>query len=310
MHIAFLFPGQGAQTPGFLGRLPSHPAVTATLDEAGDVLERDARALDTEAALASTVAVQLGGLIAGVAAARVLHAEGIQPDAVAGLSSGAYTAAVVCGALDFAAALRLLRLRAQLMEHAYPAGFGLAALVGLDESRVARLVAALHTDARPLYIANVNSRTQIVVAGSDQALEAAIQAARQAGAGRAQRMAVGVPSHCPLMDDVANALLGEIAQCKPMPPRIPYLGNVRARVLRDSHDILRDLASNVAHTVRWHDAMTILYELGARYFFEAPPGAVLTGLMRESFPDVEARSLADTPLETIVYLARRARQGS
>jgi malonate decarboxylase epsilon subunit len=310
MNIAFLFPGQGAQTPGFLQRLPSHPAVAATFDEASAVLGCDVRALDTEAALVSTVAVQLGGLIAGVAAARTLRAEGVHADAVAGLSSGAYTAAVVCGALDFAAALRLLRLRAQLMERAYPHGFGLAALIGLDESRVARLVAALHTDAQPLYIANVNARTQIVVAGSDQALEAVIQAARQAGAGRAQRMAVGVPSHCPLMEDIAAALRQEIAHCKLAAPEIPFIGNVRARALRDPNDIGLDLANNVVHTVRWHDAMTVLYELGARYFFEAPPGAVLTGLMHESFPDVEARSLTDTPVETIVYLARRVRQNN
>jgi malonate decarboxylase epsilon subunit len=307
MDVVFLCPGQGAQTPGFLQRLPSHPAVAATLDEADAILECDARKLDTEAALASTVAVQLGGLIAGVAVARVLSAEGVQADAAAGLSSGAYTAAVVCGALDFPAALRLLRLRAQLMEQAYPHGFGLAALIGLDESRVMRLVADLHTDAQALYIANVNARTQIVVAGSDQALEAVLLAARQAGAVRAQRMAVGVPSHCPLMDGVAATLRQAIAQCKLVPPRIPYISNVRARVLRDPDDIGQDLANNVAHTVRWHDAMTVLYELGARHFFEVPPGTVLTGLMRESFPDVEARSMTDMPVESIAYFGRRAR---
>lgn len=307
MDLAFLFPGQGAQTPGFLQRLPAHPAVAATLDEASALLGLNVRTLDTEAALASTVAVQLTGLIAGIAVMRALNAEGVEADAVAGLSSGAYTAAVACGALDFATALPLLKLRAELMESAYPHGFGLAALVGLDQGRVARLVKELHTDEQPLYIANLNAERQIVLAGSDRALAAAVEAAKQAGARKAQKMAVSVPSHCALMDGVAAKLSEAVARVAIAEPRIPYIGNVRARALRTSQDIGLDLATNVAHTVRWHESMTILHEMGVRYFFEAPPGTVLTGLIRESFEDAHARSATDTPIDTLVYLARRAK---
>jgi malonate decarboxylase epsilon subunit len=244
-----------------------------------------------------------------VAVMRALNAEGVEADAVAGLSSGAYTAAVACGALDFATALPLLKLRAQLMESAYPRGFGLAALVGLDEAQVARLVEQLHSEAQPLYIANLNAERQIVLAGSDQALDAAVAAARQAGARKAQKMAVSVPSHCALMDGVAAKLTEAVAHTVMAEPRIPYIGNVRARALRTAQDIRRDLATNVAHPVRWYESMVILHELGVRYFFEAPPGAVLTGLVRESFAEVNALSLTDTPLETMVYLAARARGG-
>jgi malonate decarboxylase epsilon subunit len=302
MNIAFLFPGQGAQTPGFLAHLPAHRAVAATLEEASDVLALDARGLDTEEALASTVAVQLSALIAGVAVARALNEEGIEAQAVAGLSSGAYTAAVACGALEFRAALSLMKLRAELMQSAYPRGFGMVALVGLDEARVVRLVDELHREDRPLYVANLNAQRQIVLAGSDGALEVAIEAAMRAGARKAQRMAVSVPSHCPLMDSVAAKMSEAFAHFTLSRPRIPYVGNVRARVLRDPQDIARDLAINVAHTVRWHDSMTILYETGTRYFVESPPGSVLTGLIRESFDDAQARSVADTPIATIAYL--------
>jgi malonate decarboxylase epsilon subunit len=302
MNIAFLFPGQGAQTPGFLAHLPAHRAVTTTLDEASDVLALDARGLDTEVALASTVAVQLSALIAGVAVARALNEEGVEPQAVAGLSSGAYTAAVACGALAFATALSLMKLRAELMQGAYPHGFGMAALVGLDEAHVVRLVNELHREDRPLYVANLNAQRQIVLAGSDQALEVAIEAAKRAGARKAQRMAVSVPSHCALMDSVAAKMSEAFVGVALMQPRIPYVGNVRARVLLDPHEIARDLATNVAHTVRWHDSMTNLYERGTRYFVESPPGSVLTGLIRESFDDAQARSVADTPIATIAYL--------
>jgi malonate decarboxylase epsilon subunit len=131
MNIAFLFPGQDTQTPGFLHRLPEHSKVTATLAKAGAVLVRDTLKLDTEAALRSTASVQLEGLMQG-AQVRALNAKGAEADAVAGLSSGANTSAVACGALSFAAAHQR-ELRTQLMKQAYPAGHGLLALVGLGE---------------------------------------------------------------------------------------------------------------------------------------------------------------------------------
>ena len=307
MEIAFLYPGQGAQTPGFLHRLPDHPAVAATFEEAGSVLGTDVLTLDSDAALASTVAVQLSGVIAGVACTRALNAEGVDADAVAGLSSGAYAAAVASGALEFATALPLLKLRAELMERAYPRGFGLAALVGLDEARVMRIVAGIDTGGEPLYIANLNAPRQIVLAGSDGALAVAIEAAKCAGARTAHKLAVSVPSHCALMNDVAAQLTAAIADVTVSRPRIPYMGNVGGRVLREAADVAQDLATNVAHTVRWYDSMTVLYELGVRTFFEAPPGNTLTGIAKEAFDDVKARSLADSPLDTIVYLSKRAR---
>ena len=98
MSIAFLFPGQGAQTPGFLHRLPDNEPAAATLEEASHVLGQDVFELDKEATLASTVAVQLTTVIAGVALARAIGTRGVEPQAVAGLSVGAFTAAVVCRA--------------------------------------------------------------------------------------------------------------------------------------------------------------------------------------------------------------------
>src|SRR5215472_1796392 len=115
MRFALLFPGQGAQRPGFLQRLPQHPAVRATLEEAGHVLGRDPFGLDDAAALKSTTAVQLGAVIAGVASARALQAEGVAADAVAGLSVGAFAAAVACGSVTFPDALRLVSLRGESM---------------------------------------------------------------------------------------------------------------------------------------------------------------------------------------------------
>ena len=309
MDIAFIFPGQGAQTPGYLSRLPDHPEVRATLREASEILGVNTDELDTEISLASTVGVQLTGLIAAVATFRALAAEGVTPDAVAGLSSGAFSAAVACGTLQFEHALPLIKQRAEWMQAAYPDGYGLAALVGLNEAQVLQLLEKIPA-THPLYIANLNTPTQIVLAGSNAALGLAIEAARMAGARQAHRMAVSVPSHCALMDSVALALQTSLATLPLKRPTVPYIGNIRARAMLDAEGIRQDLANNVAHTVRWHDAMTLLYERGVRTFFETPPGTTLTGIIRESFPDARPRSLTDTPLDTIVYLAAKARSAA
>ncbi|MBV8296749.1 MAG: malonate decarboxylase subunit epsilon [Acidimicrobiia bacterium] len=305
MSIAFLFPGQGAQTPGFLHRLPDHERVAATREEASRVLGQDVWELDREAALASTVAVQLTTVIAGVALARALGTRGVEPQAVAGLSVGAFTAAVVCGAVQLADALRLVRLRSTLMERAYPQGHGLAAIVGLDERSVSTLVAQASTPEAPVYLANLNAPTQFVLAGADAGLEAALGRARAAGARKAERLAVTVPSHCRLLEPVALELERALATVEVAEPRTLYVTNRRARVTRDRDVIRDDLARNVMYAVHWHDATTVLFELGVRLFIEMPPGHTLTDLATAAFPDARAVAAEETRLETITILAER-----
>lgn len=120
MSIAFLYPGQGAQFAGMLHQLPNHAKVNETLLEASQVLGHDILTLDTETALSSTVPVQLGLFVSGVAVTRALQTEGIKPEVVAGLSVGAFAAAVAAGAVSFKDGLNLVKLRAELMEKAYP----------------------------------------------------------------------------------------------------------------------------------------------------------------------------------------------
>ncbi len=138
-------------------------------------------------------------------------AELVLPGAVAGMSVGAFGAAVACGTLSFADALRVVRLRGELMQAAFPTGYGLAAITGLDEVRVEDLVERIRTVECPLYISNVNAPLQIVVAGSDAALSAIKNLAIPAGAQRVDRLAVGVPSHCPLLQPVGDRLTQAMA---------------------------------------------------------------------------------------------------
>jgi malonate decarboxylase epsilon subunit len=299
VNVAYLFPGQGAQTPGFLERLAPHPDIAETLREARAVLDLDIDALDGAEALRSTVNVQLGCLIAGVAFARALTAQGLAADAAAGLSVGAFGAAVACGALSFSDALRLVQLRSQAMRDAYPEGFGMVAISGLDERRVAAILNQAGGAAAQVFIANINSPTQVVISGADAGLERAMQIARQSGARQVQRMMVSVPSHSPLLEGVSQQLSSAIDGVAVATPRIPYISNRRARVVRDSQGVKEDLILNVSNPVRWHDSVTVLTELGTRLFVEMPPGRVLTGLVQQNFPAVRAIAADDAHPQSI-----------
>lgn len=303
LQSAFLFPGQGAQTPGFLHALPEHDAVRATFRDAQQAIPLNPADMDSGAVLDSTVAVQLGVLIAGVAYVRVLAAKGVFPDAVAGLSVGAFTAAVASGALDFAVALRLVRLRAETMEAAYgQRGYGMMAVLGLREAAVQTLIAGIARPGTPLYLASVNAPAEIIVAGSDPALAAISAAAPHAGA-RARRLSVSVPSHCPLLDGVSLRLREAMRDVRLDRPRVPYVSNVRARALTNTADIAEDLILNVSRTVRWHESVTLLYELGVRIFVEAPPGQALSNLVKNEFPQARAVAAAAEHLDSVVHLA-------
>lgn len=283
MSVLFMFPGQGSQRAGMLHSLPQDPAVTQTLNDAGDALEADPLELDTEQALHSTVAAQLCLAIAGVAVARALIRQDAAPDMVAGLSIGAWPAAVVAGVMDFGDALRLVRLRGQLMQDAYPHGYGMAAIVGLDELQVSALVAQVHTATSPAYIANLNAERQIVVAGSDAALDRVMSLAQEQGASSATRLRMAVPSHCPLLQAQAQELALAAEKITSHAPRFTYISSSRARALLRADLIVRDLAWNMAQPVLWRDTLRHAFERGARLAVEIPGGGILTRLAHDVF---------------------------
>jgi malonate decarboxylase epsilon subunit len=305
MSLAFLYPGQGAQLPGMLRGLPAHSRITATLEEANQILGRDVLQLDTEQALSSTVAVQLALLISAVATTRALQAEGIKFDLVAGLSSGAFGAAVAAGALAFKDALPLVKLRAELMEKEYPRGYGLSAVIGLNEQSLSKIISDINTPGCPVFLANLNAPTQIVIAGSDAGMNAVLSRAKNEGARTARRLPVSVPSHCPLLKTVAEELIRRMEKIEIKTADVIYMSNRRARALRDPEGIREDLATNIEYAVRWHDAMTVAYERGTRLFVELPPGRALADLASEAFPDARSIALQERQIDPIVKLLKR-----
>ena len=300
MGVAFLFPGQGSQVPGMLHALPDHPVIERTLDEVSESLEQNVLRLDSAAALQSTVSVQLALLASGVAVARALTADGVGPEAVAGMSVGAFSAAIVAGVLNLADGVRLVKQSSEMMVELYPMGYGLAAIVGLNEEQVSILVQEAHSMQTPVYVANINAPRQIVIAGSNDGMNKVLEGARKRGALKAVRLDVSEPSHCPLLEPVADALKKSLQEMHLQQPKMIYMGNVTGRALRSAAAISEDFASNIAHGVRWYDATTVLEELGFRLFLEMPPGHVLSHLAGESFPDVETVAVGEVSLKDAV----------
>jgi malonate decarboxylase epsilon subunit len=303
--IALLFPGQGSQTPGMLHHLPDHPAVHQTLQEISTELGYDALTLDSAEALHSTVPVQLALLTAGVAAARALEGEGIIPEAVAGLSVGAFAAAVHAQVISLADGVRLVKQRAELMEQNSPEGYGLTAIVGLREDQVTALIMEANTPDDPVYLGNVNSADQIVISGSLTGMQKVANAALQAGARKVERLDVAVLSHSPLLQPVADVLTQTLQTTGLGLPRMLYIGNIKSRALRTPSEIAWDLANNIAHGVRWYESMIILQELGCTLSIETPPGHILTNLVKQSIPDARSIALADSSLSYVIKQASR-----
>lgn len=308
MSILFTFPGQGAQRAGMLHALPHVAPVHDALGEASDALGRDVLLLDTADALRSSVAVQLALLVTGVAIARHLVHEAGPPDAVAGLSVGAFAAAVVASVLSFADALRLVELRASLMETAYPGGYGMTSILGLEPSALCSLIAQVHSDARPVYLANVNAPTQLVIAGSVAAMAQVAALAQEHGAYAVKLVAIHVPSHCPLLHVAATELAMAIALVPTAAPRLRYFSASMGRVLREPACIADDLARNMALSMRWHETTALAHELGMRLSVEMPPGSVLTRLSASAFPETLALAASDTRVDTLALLMARERK--
>jgi malonate decarboxylase epsilon subunit len=225
-------------------------------------------------------------------------------DYVAGLSIGAYPAAVVAGALGFSDALHLVSLRGELMQQAYPQGYGMTAITGLELAAVEALLAQVHREDSPVYLANINADNQVVIAGSDGAMKSVADLARSRGAGLAKRLAVSVPSHCPLLEAPAKTLAEAFASVTLQTPKIGYLSGSRARPIINTEALRDDLAFNMCRVVDWRGTVQSAYERGVRLHIELPPGAVLTGLARRVFEQGTVMAFDGARLDTLQALLR------
>ncbi len=284
-NFAIVFPGQGSQSIGMLAELAAaYPQVGVTFAGASEVLGYDLWELvqnGPEDMLNQTDRTQPAMLAAGVAVWRVWQQNGgMQPALMAGHSLGEYTALVCADAIDFATAIALVAERGRCMQSAVPAGVGaMAAILGLDDDAVA-VVCAESAGDEIVSPVNFNSPGQVVIAGHAGAVERAVVAAKAAGAKRAIKLPVSVPSHCALMEPAAQSFATRLAETTIQKPAIPVIQNVDAAAHDQPDDIRDNLGRQLYSPVQWVKTVHTMRAQGIERIVEAGPGKVLAGLCK------------------------------
>ena len=287
MSIAFVYPGQGAQTIG-MGRdlADAYPAAKAVFDEVDAALGEKLSALIWEGdaeALTLTENAQPALMATSMAAMAALKAEGITIDKaafVAGHSLGEYSALCAAGTFSLADTARLLRIRGRAMQAAVPVGQGaMAALLGLSFEQ-AEQVAADAAQGDVCQVANQNDPAQNVVSGSKAAVERAIDLAKAAGAKRALLLPVSAPFHCALMAPAAEEMASALADVTMHAPSVPVVANVVAEAVTDPDQIRKLLIEQVTGQVRWLSSVEWMGAQGVTEIWEIGAGKALSGMIR------------------------------
>jgi len=281
--IAFVFPGQGSQHVGMLKELAvKYPVVEETFNEASSALGYDLFHLTQhgpEEELNKTEKTQPALLASSISAWRVWQKHrGTAPLMLAGHSLGEYCALVAAEAIDFKDAIKLVAMRGHLMQQAVPQGEGaMAAIIGLNNSIVERICqeASQQGVVTP---ANYNAVNQVVIAGTQKAVDLAIQIALEHGALKAQQLTVSVPSHCPLMQPAAEKLAEYIHKTVINKPKIPVIHNVSAASYDNEEQIRDALIKQLYYPVRWVDTIQNLASQGINFIISCGQGKVLPGL--------------------------------
>jgi [acyl-carrier-protein] S-malonyltransferase len=286
--IAFLFPGQGAQTVG-MGRAlyEEVPAARDLFDRAGEILGFDLKSICFDGpsdALEATNVSQPAIYVASLAALegfKVANPEVVAAcEGAAGLSLGEYTALAFAGSFDFETGLKIVRRRGEAMQAAALATpSGMTSVIGLDEAKIDELCRKVAPHGK-LWKANMLGPGNIVVSGELSALAQVEAAANELGAGRVVALAVAGAFHSPLMHPADEQLAEVLAGSDLQSPRIPVYSNVDAVAHESPDDLRKTLVAQVIRGVRWDDSIRRMMLDGFDTFYEIGPGRVLTGLLK------------------------------
>ena len=296
MNTAFIFPGQGSQSIQMMAPFAELAIVRDTFSQASDILGEDLWALvengpvDT---LNQTINTQPVMLSANVAIYRAwLERGGKKPEYVAGHSLGEYAAFVASGVLDFADAIKAIRVRATLMTEAMPTGGAMAAVLGLDQEPLGQVCCQAAKD-QVVEMVNFNAPGQIVIAGNAEAVERAAVLAKEAGAKRVAMLPVSGPFHSSLMRGAADKMADHLATVQVSAPQIPLLHNVDATSHTEVETIRQLMSKQMCSAVQWIATVKNLEQAGVARLIECGPGKVLTGLGKRISPELQHLVLSD-----------------
>lgn len=277
---AYVFPGQGAQFSGMGKELyETNPKAKALFDEANEILGFEITKIMFEGSdeeLKQTNVTQPAVFLHSVILA--LTNEEFAPDMVAGHSLGEFSALVASGALSFKDGLQLVAKRAAAMQKACETNPStMAAILGLEDEKVEAICA----DIENVVPANYNCPGQLVISGSNEGIDIAIEKFTEAGARRALKLPVGGGFHSPMMEPARQELAEAIASTDIVAPKCPIYQNVDAKASQDPAVIKENLVTQLTSPVRWTQTVQNMIADGVTSFAESGPGKVLQGLVKK-----------------------------
>jgi [acyl-carrier-protein] S-malonyltransferase len=294
--IAFVFPGQGSQFPGMGKELAANFSVARQVfEEADDTLGFPLSTLcfeGPEEKLRLTEFTQPAILTVSIAVLKVVEAEtGLSPVLLAGHSLGEYSALVAAGVLTFSDAVMAVRQRGRFMQEAVPVKTGtMAAVLGLDQEVVEEICSAAAGD-QIVAPANFNAPGQIVIAGHCEAVDRALELARERGCRKAIPLSVSAPFHCPLMEPAGLRLQEFFADIVLHSFTTPVVTNAEATANSDPSRVVELLVRQVSSPVLWQDSVVAMIQSGSMRFVELGPGRVLSGLIKRIDKTVYTHSI-------------------
>ena len=280
---AFVFPGQGAQFVGMGKDLyDNNPLAKELFEKANDILGfriTDIMFSGTDEELKQTKVTQPAVFLHSVISALCMG-EDVAPDMVAGHSLGEFSALVAAGALNFEDGLKLVYARAMAMQKACEAAPStMAAIVGLDDATIENVCAEITTENNVVVPANYNCPGQLVISGNVEAVKAACEKLKEAGAKRALLLPVGGAFHSPLMQPAKDELQAAIEATTFNTPKCAVYQNVDAQAHTDAEEIKANLIAQLTASVRWTQEVQNMIAAGATDFTECGPGKVLQGMI-------------------------------
>ncbi|WP_054648378.1 acyltransferase domain-containing protein [Lacticaseibacillus pantheris] len=303
MNSLWIFPGQGGQSAGMLKH------VDADLRQHVESL-LGVKLYDSDEAYQDSVQLQLSIELLQVAQINAMREAGLKPHLVAGHSLGVFAAAYAIGSLGQDDLFRVVKRRAELMQGAYPQGYGMGVVVGLSRSEVEELVLRVNNSAHPVYASNQNAEDQTALSGDLSAIDQVITLAKQSGASLARRLMVPVPSHSPLMSKVGTQLATTMKDVPLEKPAGIYLTNYSGRAVRQAAAMREDLSYNLAHPVYFEAMMGVAHDYEPDSIVNFSPGRPFRKVLGQKFGDLRQVNLDQMNVSDAVFLLTKWERGT